>query len=115
MCSSDLHPGVLGPESRLEVAGDEIDLVLKRETLEVAPGLAAGEVELGLSIIADILPVEGVEVLGPLPPELQRTIAETAGVGAGARDRAAAEALLAFLRGPLAAAVFRSKGFDPAQ
>ena len=39
------RPGVLGPESRLEIAGDEIDLVLKGEKLEVAPGLAACEVE----------------------------------------------------------------------
>ena len=44
---NELHTtrGVLGPESRLEIAGDEIDLVLKGEKLEVAPGLAASKIE----------------------------------------------------------------------
>ena len=49
--------------------------------------VAAGEVELGLSIIPDILAVPGVEVLGPLPQELQHYIVETAGVGAAVKDQ----------------------------
>jgi len=42
---NELHTtrGVLGPESRLEITGDEVDLVLKGEKLEVAPGFTAGE------------------------------------------------------------------------
>lgn len=75
--------------------------------------VASGEVELGLSIIPDILPIPGVEVLGPLPPELQHYIVETAGVGVAVKDRTAADALITFLKGPLAAAVFNAKGFEP--
>jgi len=77
--------------------------------------VAAGEVELGLSIIPDIVttPISGVQLLGPLPPELQNYVVETAGIGIAARDRAAADALLAFLKGPVAAAVFRARGFEP--
>lgn len=75
--------------------------------------VAAGEVELGLSIIPDIVAVPGVEVLGPLPLELQHYIVETAGVGAAVKDRTAADALLAFLKGPRATAVFKTKGFEP--
>jgi molybdate transport system substrate-binding protein len=75
--------------------------------------VAAGEVELGLSIIPDIVAVPGVEVLGPLPQELQHYIVETAGVGAAVKDHTAADALLAFLKGPFAAAVFNAKGFEP--
>jgi molybdate transport system substrate-binding protein len=75
--------------------------------------VAAGEIELGLSIISDILPVAGVEVLGPLPPELQNYVMETAGVGIATKDRAAADALIAFLKGPIAKSIFKAKGFEP--
>ena len=75
--------------------------------------VASGEVELGLSNIADILPVPGAEVLGLLPPELQHYLVETAGVSVTVKDRAAADTLLTFLKGPLAAAVFKAKGFEP--
>ena len=44
---NELHTtrGVLGPESRLEIAGDQVNLVLKGEKLEVVPGFAAGKIE----------------------------------------------------------------------
>jgi molybdate transport system substrate-binding protein len=54
-----------------------------------------------------------VEVLGPLPPELQNYVMETAGVGMATKDRAAADALIAFLKGPIAKSIFRAKGFEP--
>jgi molybdate transport system substrate-binding protein len=75
--------------------------------------VAAGEVELGLSIIPDILAVPGVEVLGPLPREIQHYIVETAVVSAAVKDHTAADALLTFLKGPLSAEVFNAKGFEP--
>jgi molybdate transport system substrate-binding protein len=55
--------------------------------------VAAGEVELGLSLISDIVPIEGAELLGPLPPEIQYLIVEQAGVGAATKET---EAALAF-------------------
>ncbi len=75
--------------------------------------VAAGEVELGLSIISDIVSVPGVEVLGPLPPELQNYVVETAGISVAAKDRPAAGALLAFLKAPPATAAFKAQGFEP--
>jgi len=92
---------------------------IKRKTKLMGGGgqnpkaVSAGEIELGLSIISDILPVAGVEVLGPLPPELQNYVMETAGVGMATKDRAAADALIAFLKGPIAKSIFRAKGFEP--
>ena len=74
--------------------------------------VAAGEVELGLSIIPDILVVPGVEVLGPLPQELQHYVIETA-VVSKVKEHTAADALLTFLKGPRAAAALNAFGFEP--
>jgi molybdate transport system substrate-binding protein len=75
--------------------------------------VAAGDVELGLSIISDIVRVPGAEVLGPLPGELQHYVVETAGISATVKDRTAVEALLKFINGPKAATVFKANGFEP--
>jgi molybdate transport system substrate-binding protein len=75
--------------------------------------VAAGEVELGLSIISDILPIAGAELLGPFPRELQNYVVVSVGVGAGAKEPDAARAAIAFLKTPAAMAVFKSKGYEP--
>jgi molybdate transport system substrate-binding protein len=75
--------------------------------------VAAGEVELGLSVIGDILPIAGAELLGPLPGELQRYVAVALGVGTTAREPGAAKALITFLTAPTAAPVYKAKGLEP--
>ena len=75
--------------------------------------VAAGEVELRLSLIDDIVPVEGAELLGPLPPEIQYRIVERAGVGTASKEQDAAFAFVKFLKTPLAKKAFVSQGFEP--
>lgn len=75
--------------------------------------VAAGEVEFGLSVIGDILPVAGVELLGPLPPELQHYVVVTGGVGTTAREPEAAKALIRFLTAPAATPILKAKGLEP--
>jgi molybdate transport system substrate-binding protein len=81
----------------------------------VADHVANGEAEIGIHQISEILPVKGAVLVGPLPAEIQNFTVYAAGVGAGARDRAAAEALVKYLAGPAAAAVLKAKGMAPAQ
>jgi molybdate transport system substrate-binding protein len=76
--------------------------------------IAAGEAQLGVQLINELMAVPGVEVVGPLPAEVQNHVILTGGVGAQARDRAAAEAFLRFLTAPTAAPLIRSKGLEPA-
>jgi molybdate transport system substrate-binding protein len=59
--------------------------------------VATGDVELGLSVISDILPVSGVELVGPLPSELQHSVIVVAGVHTVAKEPGAARALIQFL------------------
>lgn len=74
--------------------------------------VSAGEVELGISVISDILPVRGAELLGPLPPELQNYSVVSGGVGAMAKQPEAASALIKFITAPAAFPVIKAKGME---
>ena len=78
--------------------------------VEVGQLLAGGEVQLGIILVNELMAAPGVEVLGPLPPELQKYTVFHAGVGVGSKDSSAAKALIKFLTTPAAGAVFKSKG-----
>lgn len=55
----------------------------------------------------------GVDVVGPIPAELQTRIGFAAALSASAKEVEAAKALIRFLTAPAAAATLRAKGVDP--
>jgi molybdate transport system substrate-binding protein len=75
--------------------------------------VAKGEVEIGMTVITQILTTTGVDLVGPLPPEIQSYITFVAGVGSQSRAPEAASELITFLRGPKAIAVIKSQGMEP--
>ena len=75
--------------------------------------VAKGEVELGMTVITQILTTRGVDLVGPLPPEIQSYVTFVAGVGAQSRAAKAASELIAFLGGPQATAVIKAQGMEP--
>ena len=75
--------------------------------------VAAGEAEIGLQQISEIMSVDGVDLVGPLPDGLQTVTVYAAGILVKAKQPDAAATLVAFLRTPAAAAVFRAKGLEP--
>jgi molybdate transport system substrate-binding protein len=79
-----------------------------------ANAVANGEAELGITQISEILPYSGAELVGPLPKEIQLTDAFAIAIGTGAEQPEPAKALINFLTAPAAAAVYRTKGLDPA-
>ncbi len=106
------------------VAGKAIDRLgiadqMKAKTTLV-PGaqspelVAKGEVELGIAQASEIVPIAGVQLVGPLPGELGSLTLFTGGVGAESGSADAAKALIEFLSGPEAAPHFKSKGFEQA-
>jgi molybdate transport system substrate-binding protein len=76
--------------------------------------LADGEADLGFQQLSELINAPGVQVVGPLPPEIQATTIFSAGVGAKSERSAEAEALIAFLASPEADAVKREQGMEPA-
>ncbi len=79
----------------------------------VADHIADGEAELGIHQISEILPVAGVKLIGPPPAEIQNFTVYSAGIGAAAKDGAAARALVNFLSGPRALPIITAKGMEP--
>jgi molybdate transport system substrate-binding protein len=75
--------------------------------------VAKGEIEIAIQQISEILPVQGAELVGPLPGDLQLTTVFATGIGTGAKEPAAAKEFTRFLTSPAAAAVIKAKGMEP--
>ena len=75
--------------------------------------VAKGEVELGLVVITQIVTTPGVDLVGPVPNEIQSYITFTAGIGAKAAAPEAARHLLEFLKSPAALPVIKAQGMEP--
>jgi len=76
--------------------------------------VAKGEVELGFQQLSELINLEGITVLGPLPPAIQIITTFSAGVCAGSQQAAAVRAMLADMNTPEAAAAKLRQGMEPA-
>jgi molybdate transport system substrate-binding protein len=99
--------------ARLGIANDVKARTVRGEAGDTGVRIANGEAEIGVSLLQVLMPVAGIDIVGPLPGELQDTIVFTAAIMPGARDVAASKALVDFLRTPEAAKVFKAKGLKP--
>jgi molybdate transport system substrate-binding protein len=84
-----------------------------------AAGLAGlvvlrGEAEIGIQQMAELMAVAGIDIVGPLPRELQSVTPFVAGIMASASHPDAAKALIQFLTTPEAKRVIKAKGLEPA-
>ena len=75
--------------------------------------VARGEADMVVVVAPRIADVPGVEVVGPIPEELQTKIGFAAGLSTSAKQPETAKALIRFLTAPAAAATLRSKGVEP--
>jgi len=81
---------------------------------EVAQRVANGEADIGMTLIAEIVPVRGARVLGSLPAPLGNATTYCAGVMASSGAADAALAFIAALRNPSAADMWQEAGFEAA-
>ena len=75
--------------------------------------VANGEAEIGVIQYQLLFSVPGIEIVGPLPGNLQDTTIFSGAIMPGTRDAEASRTLISFLRSPEAAAVIKAKGMDP--
>jgi len=75
--------------------------------------VAAGKAELGVTTMSSFMPVTGIDIVGPLPGDLQANTVYAAAIPTGAKNAAAAKALVNFLRTPESATVIKAKGMEP--
>jgi molybdate transport system substrate-binding protein len=100
---------------RWNVAG-----AIAERTVEAKPGVpvgtlvARGEADLGFQQLSEFLDVDGIDIVGPLPPDIQTVTVFTAGVGTRSAHPDGARAFVAYLVSPQTQAAKRRLGMEPA-
>ena len=93
---------------------ESIKSKVKQVQGEPAGGVVArGEAEIAFQQVGELLPVPGIDFVGPLPADIQQITVFSAGLHASAHAPDAARALVNFLKAPAAAPVIRKKGMEP--
>ena len=98
---------------RLGIADQMAAKSRRIEGERVGAVVARGEAELGFQQVSELLPVPGIDYVGPLPPEVQKVTVFSAGVVSGAKQPEAARALVKFLASPSAASAVIKAGMEP--
>lgn len=80
----------------------------------IAEVVVAGEADLAVQMVSELLSVPGAELVGPLPAELNQITVFSAGILAGTKQSEASKSLIQHLATAASAAVFKAKGLAPA-
>jgi molybdate transport system substrate-binding protein len=113
---SDSASGVyVGTEmfAKLGIADAMKDKARKIPATPVGEIVASGAAEIGFQQISELKPVEGIDIVGPLPAALQKVTVFSAGLASAAPQPDAGKALIAFLSSAQAAPVMIKTGLEP--
>jgi molybdate transport system substrate-binding protein len=75
--------------------------------------VARGDAALGLQQVSELLPIAGIDYIGPLPAEVQRVTVFSAGIATASAQPEAARQLIRYLQAPAAAPVIAKTGLEP--
>ena len=81
------------------------------ENANVVKAVASGEADLVVHVMPGILAERGIELVGPVPADVQSYIELTAGLSAAATETEAAKAFITFLTSDAAIPVIKAKGW----
>src|SRR5262249_33724621 len=81
-------------------AADDPRLVKAPPGVPVGTFVADGKADLGFQQLSELIHVKGIEVLGPLPPEIQNVTVFAAGVASMSAQKTQTAALIAYLASP---------------
>ncbi|MGZ3313398.1 MAG: substrate-binding domain-containing protein [Caulobacteraceae bacterium] len=96
------------------VAADDPRLVKAPPGVPVGSLVADGKADLGFQQLSELIHVKGIEVLGPLPPEIQNVTVFAAGIASMSQQPEQTAALIAYLASPESAEVKQAQGMEPA-
>ena len=98
---------------RLGIADQVLAKSRRVEGERVGAVVARGEAEIGFQQISELISISGIDYVGPLPAEVQRTTVLSAGVAVKAEHPDAARAFIRFLASPDSADAIRKSGLEP--
>jgi molybdate transport system substrate-binding protein len=75
--------------------------------------VASGEVEIGFQQVSELIAFPGVDLVGPLPTEIQRYTVFSAAIPASSQQSGAAKALISFLTSAAASRAYQKMGMEP--
>jgi molybdate transport system substrate-binding protein len=75
--------------------------------------VARGEAEIGFQQVSELLPVNGITFVGPIPAELQKITVFSAGIATSSKEPELGRTLLRFLSSPDARAAIINSGLEP--
>lgn len=113
---SDSASGVYIQNEMFKKMGIEADMAGKARMIPAEPVggvVARGDAEIGFQQISELKPIKGIDLLGPLPPEVQQYTIFSAGIVSGSGQTEAATALLHFFASPEAATAIIDSGLEP--
>jgi molybdate transport system substrate-binding protein len=105
---------IAGLFQRMGIA-DEIKSKVKiaPSGMPVGDIIARGEADIGFQQVSELLPVAGIDYIGPLPPDIQQITVFSAGIHTGATQAEAAKSLVKFLTSPQAVPTIKKTGLEP--
>jgi molybdate transport system substrate-binding protein len=98
---------------RLGIADQVMKKSRRIDGERVGAVVARGEAQLGFQQTSELLPVPGIDYVGPLPADAQLTTTFSAGIASHAASPDVARAFIAFLASPAAAATITKTGMEP--
>ena len=98
---------------KLGIADEMKDKARKIPATPVGEIVARGDAEIGFQQMSELIPVHGIDIVGPLPDELQKITVFSAGIASASREPEAGKALIKFLASPAARGEIVKSGLDP--
>jgi molybdate transport system substrate-binding protein len=98
---------------KLGIANEMKDKARKIPATPVAEIVARGDAEIGFQQFSELNPVAGIDIVGPLPDELQRVTVFSAGIATVSKEPDAGKALIKFLASPAASNSIIQSGLEP--
>jgi molybdate transport system substrate-binding protein len=98
---------------KLGIVDQMKDKATKIPATPVGEIVAKGEAEIGLQQISELKPVQGIDIVGRLPDDLQKITVFSAGIAVVSKEPEAGKALIKFLASPAARDSIVKSGLDP--
>jgi molybdate transport system substrate-binding protein len=98
---------------KLGIAEEMKDKARKIPAIPVGEIVAHGTAEIGFQQMSELKPVAGIDIVGPLPDELQKITVFSAGIATVSKQPEAGKALIKFLASPAARGEIVKSGMDP--